>query len=198
MGRRRRLRPRRRRLPRRRLGRRRARARARATTRSYGGFGGDKITDVDGNDFIDGGAAGDDIDAGPGDDIVHGGTGSDDIRGGVGNDQIHSTSSGDNIDAGAGDDFVYVNNGTAVKTVDCGPGYDTLHINPIDMRGGFSNRRSIRRGEIKANTCENILEVPPPHDPDQGQEEAHARPRRPRQGHRAQRQPARLARPGHA
>jgi Ca2+-binding RTX toxin-like protein len=63
---------------------------------------------------------------------------------------------------------VYVNNGTAVKTVDCGPGYDTLHINPIDMRGGFSNRRSIRRGEIKADTCENILEVPPPHDPTKG------------------------------
>ena len=135
---------------------------------SYGGFGGDKITDVEGNDFIDAGAAGDDIDAGPGDDIVHGGSGSDDIRGGDGVDQIYTTSSGDNVDAGAGDDFVYVNNGTAVKTVDCGPGYDTLHINPIDMRGGFSNRRSIRRGEIKADTCENILEVPPPHDPLKG------------------------------
>jgi Ca2+-binding RTX toxin-like protein len=63
---------------------------------------------------------------------------------------------------------VYVNNGTAVKTVDCGPGNDTLHINPQNMRGGFSNQRSIRRGEIKAETCESILEVPPPVDPTKG------------------------------
>src|SRR3712207_7950186 len=34
--------------------------------------------------------------------------------------------------------------------------------------GGFSNRRSIRRGEIKASTCESILEVPPPPDPTKG------------------------------
>jgi hypothetical protein len=36
------------------------------------------------------------------------------------------------------------------------------------MRGGFSNRRSIRRGEIKASTCESILDVPPPPDPTKG------------------------------
>ena len=36
------------------------------------------------------------------------------------------------------------------------------------MRGGYSNRRSIRRGEIKASTCESILEIPPPHDPTKG------------------------------
>ena len=158
-------RPRRRRLPRRRLGRRRPLRRDRQRPdprrlRRRPHVGGD------GNDFIDGQAAGDDIDAGPGDDIVHGGSATDRILGGAGNDSIYSDSGGDLIDAGDGNDTVYVNNGTAVDTVDCGPGLDVLHINPIGMRGGYSNARSLREGRLR--NCERILETAPAVDPSKG------------------------------
>jgi Ca2+-binding RTX toxin-like protein len=131
-----------------------------------GGFGSDYIFAGDGNDFIDGGAAGDHINAGTGDDIVHGGTATDHIRGGTGNDTIYSDSGGDIIDAGPGSDVVFVNNSTAVDKVDCGRGNDTIHINPFAMRGGFSNRRSIKRHRIR--NCETILETPRPADPTRG------------------------------
>jgi Ca2+-binding RTX toxin-like protein len=132
----------------------------------YGGFGGDDVTGGEGDDFIDGGAAGDDIDAGPGNDTVHGGTATDRIHGGDGDDVIHSTTGGDHIHGDAGNDTVYVNNGTAVDTVDCGPGADTLHINPYSLRGGFSNARSLREGKLV--NCETILETPPVVDPTKG------------------------------
>ena len=131
-----------------------------------GGFGGDRIFAGEGDDFVDGGAAGDRINAGPGNDTVHGGTGTDHIRGGAGDDVLHATSSGDHIFGGTGNDTVYVNNGTAVDTVDCGPGADVLHINPLAMRGGFSNNRSRRRGKFKH--CESIVETPPIVDPAKG------------------------------
>src|SRR5262249_54729879 len=73
---------------------------------------------------------------------------------------------GDLINAGEGDDVVYVNNGTAGDTRDCGPGTDGLHINPQTMRGRDSNQRPLRRGKFR--NCEPIVETPPIVDPTNG------------------------------
>ena len=41
-----------------------------------------------------------------------------------------------------------------------------LHINPLNMRAGFSNARSLREGRLV--NCETILETPPTIDPATG------------------------------
>ena len=134
--------------------------------RLIAGFGHDTLQGGDGNDFLDGGAAPDALDGGAGHDVLHGGTATDQIGGGPGNDEIHTTSGADVVDAGDGDDVVYVNNGSAVHSVTCGPGADTLYINPADLSGGWSNARAIAEGRIQQ--CEIIIPQVPPHDPDQG------------------------------
>ena len=131
-----------------------------------GGFGGDDIRAGDGDDFVDGGSAGDDIDGGPGNDTLHGGSATDHVDGGAGDDSIYSDSGGDIIDAGTGNDTVSVNNGTAARAVDCGPGTDLLHINPHDKRGGIHDQRSLKSGRFR--NCETVLETPRPHDPTKG------------------------------
>jgi Ca2+-binding RTX toxin-like protein len=61
---------------------------------------------------------------------------------------------------------VWVNNGTAVDTVDCGPGHDVLHINPASMVGGWSNAKALREGRL--TNCEQIVETAPVVDPTAG------------------------------
>ena len=72
----------------------------------------------------------------------------------------------DHVTAGEGDDTVYVNNGTAVGTVDCGPGSDTIYINPYANRGGISNAKALRAGRIRA--CETVIEQVRTKDPTMG------------------------------
>ena len=48
-----------------------------------------------------------------------------------------------------------VNNGTAVRRVDCGPGDDTIFINPRTSPGGISNAQALRRGRI--SDCEHVV-----------------------------------------
>jgi Ca2+-binding RTX toxin-like protein len=64
---------------------------------------------------------------------------------------------------------VYVNNGTAVATVDCGPGNDSVVINPYTSPGGISNAQAVRRGEIR--NCESIVEAHAVKDPTVGRRE---------------------------
>ena len=48
-----------------------------------------------------------------------------------------------------------MNNGTAVRRVDCGPGEDTIYINPRTSRGGISNSQALREGRIR--NCEDVI-----------------------------------------
>jgi Ca2+-binding RTX toxin-like protein len=72
---------------------------------------------------------------------------------------VYADSGADDISAGDGDDIVYVNNGTAVDWVDCGPGNDTLVLNPYDQPAGVSNAQALRAGAFEG--CENVIEAAP-------------------------------------
>jgi Ca2+-binding RTX toxin-like protein len=61
---------------------------------------------------------------------------------------------------------VYVNNGTASGSVDCGAGLDAIVINPYAMRGGISNAQALRAGRIR--NCEHVVEAPPVIDASKG------------------------------
>src|SRR3954462_2201805 len=130
------------------------------------GFGHDELDGAPGDDNLDGGAAPDQISGGDGNDTIHGGTGADDIAGGTGNDTLWADSGPDRIDGGEGDDAIYVNNGTAVEFVDCGPGNDTIFINPYDAPGGISNAKDVREGRIV--NCEQVVEQATAEDPTKG------------------------------
>ena len=134
--------------------------------REYGGFGHDRLAGGAGNDLLDGGPAPDAITGGDGDDLIHAGSGPDQVDAGAGNDVVYADSGADDISAGDGDDIVYVNNGTAVDFVDCGPGNDTLVLNPYDQPGGISNAQSLRAGAFQS--CENVLEAAPVPDASTG------------------------------
>jgi Ca2+-binding RTX toxin-like protein len=70
------------------------------------------------------------------------------------------------VTAGDGDDTVYVNTGNAVHAVDCGPGADTIVINPRSVRGGVTNLHQIADGRI--SSCETVVAQMPPVDPLKG------------------------------
>jgi Ca2+-binding RTX toxin-like protein len=80
---------------------------------------------------------------------------------------IWSDSGPDRIVAGDGNDTVYVNNGTAVATVDCGPGDDTIYINPEGVPGAIMNRRALENGDIR--NCEHVIAQAPEVDPTKGE-----------------------------
>ena len=132
----------------------------------FAGYGADVLDGGPGNDVLAGEASPDSITGGDGDDLVHGGGGGDTINAGPGNDVVYADSGPDRIEARDGDDTVYVNNGTAVAGVDCGPGNDTIVINPYDGPGGISNAQDLRTGQIR--NCERVIEAPPVADPTVG------------------------------
>src|SRR5215211_3326830 len=123
----------------------------------YGEQGPDRLIGNGGADLLDGGAGDELLDGGTGNDTLIGDFGHDDVRGGEGDDNIYSDSGPDVIDAGPGNDTVFVNNGTAVRSVDCGDGDDTVNINPYGKPGGISNAQAVRRGQIR--NCEHIVEA---------------------------------------
>src|SRR5439155_21046636 len=63
-------------------------------------------------------------------------------------------------------DVVYVNNGTAVESVDCGAGNDTIVVNPYRQPGGVSNSQALRQGRIR--DCERVIAASPVADPTRG------------------------------
>jgi Ca2+-binding RTX toxin-like protein len=119
-----------------------------------------------GDDDLAGGAAPDTISSGDGDDLIHAGGGADTVDAGAGDDVIAADSGEDHIAAGAGDDTVYINDGTAVGSVDCGPGFDVIVVNHYMYSGGASNESSRLRGEIR--DCEWTVGVVPAYDPSVG------------------------------
>jgi Ca2+-binding RTX toxin-like protein len=88
------------------------------------------------------------------------------VLGGPGDDQLFADSGPDRIIAGQGNDVVHVNNGTKVDFVDCGPGDDTIFVNPRSRRGGQSNLYALRKHRIRG--CEHWVEKAKEHDPTQG------------------------------
>ncbi|MEY2535805.1 MAG: hypothetical protein QOF29_3715, partial [bacterium] len=120
-----------------------------------------------GDDTIDGGPDTDTIRGGAGDDIIHAGSAGDTVDGGGGDDEIFADSGPDTIRGGDGDDVVYVNNGTAARAIDCGPGHDTLYINPSGSAGGGSNVVMLRDGRFV--NCESVIEADAVTDPAKGE-----------------------------
>lgn len=107
-----------------------------------GGSGNDRLAGRAGNDKLYGDARS--PAAGPpGDDELVGGSGRDLLSGGPGRDLLVGAYDGDTIFGGAGDDVVTLLGGDTSDPfgrvlVDCGPGLDTVVINP-DRRGDFRN-----------------------------------------------------------
>lgn len=134
--------------------------------RIFGSWGIDDIYGGPGNDVLDSGEALDKVRGGAGDDLIHGGSGHDLLWGGSGDDVIYPDLQGDEVWGGPGDDIVYGNNGSALGTIDCGPGNDTLVVNFLDEDGGYSARRRIREGGV--DSCERIIYARSPVDPTVG------------------------------
>jgi Ca2+-binding RTX toxin-like protein len=68
---------------------------------------------------------------------------------------------------GAGDDLVRINDGHSVTSVDCGPGDDTVVLDPRHAKGGISDAQLLRRGGIVG--CEHVeYAAAPPKDPETG------------------------------
>jgi hypothetical protein len=83
----------------------------------------DRLTGGAGPDWISGAGSGDVIDGAAGSDSLLGGSGSDTLTGGPGLDTFFG---------GDGDDTIAASDGLA-ETVDCGAGYATLDVDPIDV-----------------------------------------------------------------
>jgi Ca2+-binding RTX toxin-like protein len=82
--------------------------------RLFGGTGNDTLLGGDGDDRLRGGL---------GDDVLHGQDGNDRLRGGRGRDTVYGE---------AGDDRLVVRDGEA-DVVDCGPGFDRVRADPMDV-----------------------------------------------------------------
>ncbi|HVW18248.1 MAG TPA: hypothetical protein VHB30_08355 [Solirubrobacteraceae bacterium] len=102
-----------------------------------GGLGNDTIRGRAGDDVLHGGAGNDTIFAGLGRDTEYGGAGDDvlwalargDVRPGPGGEVDVA---GDALDGGPGDDVFHVRDGE-VDVVTCGPGYDVVLADPVDV-----------------------------------------------------------------
>ena len=106
-----------------------------------GGAGDDRLAGRAGNDRLFGDST--EPGAGGGNDELVGGAGRDLLVGGGGNDALMGAYDGDRILAGAGDDAIGLLGGDTTDPngtvyVDCGPGIDTVVINPA-RRGTYRN-----------------------------------------------------------
>ena len=113
----------------------------------FGETGAERIRGGPGNDLIDGGRAGDRLEGELGDDTIKGdagndhlyghegndkldgGSGNDELFGHEGNDELVGGSGRDVFDGGIGDDVIRAAD-AEVDTVGCGPGNDTVYVEP--------------------------------------------------------------------
>lgn len=123
-----------------------------------GGFGHDRAQGGSGDDVINTGAAEDRIDGGSGNDTLHGGSGGDLVRGGSGDDWVFGDSGPDRLYGGPGNDTVFANDGGRDLLIDCGPGEDTVVMDPVSSRGGISDRQLRRAGLVRG--CEHVTFAP--------------------------------------
>jgi Ca2+-binding RTX toxin-like protein len=88
----------------------------------YGSGGADTLHGDSGNDYVSGDLGNDKLEGNDGDDVVQGGSGADEINGGKGNDTLMASFV---LGSVSFKDF-------SVDKIACGPGYDTVFINPVD------------------------------------------------------------------
>jgi len=131
-----------------------------------GGFGHDVLRGGFGVDTVNGGAAPDTLFGDEGDDVLTGESAADVLWGGSENDQLSGGTGADTLRGGEGDDTLYANEGGADAVLDCGPGNDTLYIDPYRKPGGISDAQIVREG--RATDCETVVELAPELDPTKG------------------------------
>ncbi|MBA2505277.1 MAG: PD40 domain-containing protein [Thermoleophilaceae bacterium] len=110
--------------------------------------GDDVLRGDEGDDRLAGRSGDDELYGGNGRDELAGGSGRDLLSGGPGDDLLFGAYDGDRILGGPGNDVTSLLGGDTSDpngrvTVDCGPGFDIVVINP-DRRGAFRNCESFR------------------------------------------------------
>ncbi|MEP6576667.1 MAG: hypothetical protein ABJB85_09595 [Nitrososphaerota archaeon] len=121
----------------------------------YGTMGDDKILGKDGKDNLYGNGGDDIIHGDNGDDFVVGDLGKDTLEGNDGDDVVQGGSGADKIDGGRGNDTLLASfalgsvsfRDYAADTIICGPGFDTVYINPVD-------------GDTASSDCETLITSP--------------------------------------
>jgi hemolysin type calcium-binding protein len=98
-----------------------------------GHSGADTILGGPGKEYIDGGGGADTVEGGLDDDRVHGYVGTDSVDGGPGNDDVSGGAGRDRVAGGEGDDKADVAD-LESDTVDCGPGADSVLMDPLDSQ----------------------------------------------------------------
>ncbi len=118
----------------------------------YGTMGDDKILGKDGKDNLYGSGGNDVVHGDEGDDFVGGDIGKDTLEGNDGDDVVQGGSGADKIDGGKGNDTLLASfalgsvsfRDYSADTITCGPGFDTLYINPVD-------------GDTASSDCETLI-----------------------------------------
>ena len=118
----------------------------------YGTMGDDKILGKNGKDNLFGNGGNDIIHGDNGDDDVVGDLGKDTLEGNDGDDVVQGGSGADKIDGGKGNDTLLASfalgavsfRDYAADVIVCGPGFDTVYINPVD-------------GDTASSDCESII-----------------------------------------
>jgi Ca2+-binding RTX toxin-like protein len=101
-----------------------------------GGDGADQLDGAAGDDALSGGDGNDVLTAGDGNDALAGDGGADRLDAGAGGDRLDGGDGGDALTAGDGNDTLEANDRGGDEHVDCGPGEDTLLIDPANAQGG--------------------------------------------------------------
>lgn len=116
------------------------------------GLGNDVVHLGPGNDEAASGAGADQVFGGPGDDVLLPGLDADRADGGEGDDLIRDErgdTAPDVLVGGPGHDVIRAVNGAA-DTVECGPGYDVVIVDPVDVVSECDRIEIARRPRLSA------------------------------------------------
>ncbi|MEI2701345.1 MAG: calcium-binding protein [Baekduia sp.] len=129
--------------------------------RSFGNYGHDDLRGGSGDDDLSGNAAPDVLSGERGNDALNGGSGVDRLVGGEGNDDLIGGSGPDVLIGGRGDDTLYLNDNDVDRRVECGPGDDTVYVDPRNTANGIKDRLLLAK---TAANCEHQIELAPGQD----------------------------------